>query len=268
MNILVVDDDPMILRMAHDILRASGHDVSVAEDGEVAWQSIRRGPPDLLLADWLMPRVDGPELIARLRTEAAHREIYIIILSSRTAGDDIADGLEMGAHDYITKPFTARELNARIALADRTQRLARAAGEPLPSLYEFDPPPSQPIELPSASLPVLDRSMLDQLRQLDPGGGGQLLIEIAEIFVNEVPRMIEDLRSAVSDRAPTEVRLAAHSLKGSGQGIGAQRFFSIARQLEDMGREGRLDGAAETLAELEAEYLRVQAALRELKGAA
>ena len=195
MNILVVDDDPMILRLAHDILRASGHDVSVAKDGEVAWQSIRRGPPDLLLTDWLMPRVDGPELIARIRTQTAHREIYIIILSSRTGGDDIADGLEMGAHDYITKPFTARELNARIALADRAQRLARAAGEPLPSLHEFDPPPSQPIELPSASLPVLDRSMLDQLRQLDPGGGGQLLIEIAEIFVNEVPRMLEDLRS-------------------------------------------------------------------------
>ena len=133
MNILVVDDDPMILRLAHDILRASGHDVSVAKDGEVAWQSIRRRPPDLLLTDWLMPPVDGPELIARLRTEAAHREIYIIILSSRTAGDGIADGLEMGAHDYITKPFTARELSARIALADRTQRLARAAEEPLPS---------------------------------------------------------------------------------------------------------------------------------------
>lgn len=122
-RILTVDDDPMITRLLRDVLSSRGDDVVTAENGEQAWDLIEHGSFDLLITDWMMPKLDGPGLIQRVTGAALPSYLYIIVLSVRNAGDDEADLLEIGADDYITKPATRRELLARVALAERFLQL-------------------------------------------------------------------------------------------------------------------------------------------------
>ncbi len=130
MRILTVDDDPMITRLLRDVLSSHGHDVVTAGNGEEAWDLIEHGSFDLLITDWMMPKLDGPGLIQRVTAAALPSYLYIIVLSVRNAGDDEADLLEIGADDYITKPATQRELLARVALAERFLQLLDGSNMP------------------------------------------------------------------------------------------------------------------------------------------
>ena len=129
-RILVVDDEPPIRRLLRTGLGSQGYDVVEAADGRAAEAAIARNP-DLVLLDLGLPDVSGHDLLRRWR--AAGRETPVIILSSRTDEAGIVEALELGADDYVTKPFGMKELVARIrtALRHRLQETGRAAGVPL-----------------------------------------------------------------------------------------------------------------------------------------
>ncbi|MDM7921882.1 MAG: response regulator transcription factor [Pyrinomonadaceae bacterium] len=110
-KILVVDDDMQIVRVLRQILAAQGYSVRTADDGAVALEIFAEAAPDLVLTDLQMPNVDGLELCRQLRT---FTEVPIVVLSVRDSEKDIVDALDSGADDYITKPFGAAELLARI----------------------------------------------------------------------------------------------------------------------------------------------------------
>lgn len=115
-KILVVDDDPQIIRVLRQILTAQGYAVRTADDGAVALDEFSPFAPDLVLTDLQMPNVDGLELCRRLR---AVSEVPIVVLSVRNSEQHIVDALDAGADDYITKPFGTAELLARIRSALR-----------------------------------------------------------------------------------------------------------------------------------------------------
>ena len=129
-TILVVEDEPAILELLKVNLVDAGYDVREAPDAETAQQSIRERLPDLMLLDWMLPGQSGLALARHLRADTRTRELPIIMLTARAAEADKIAGLEAWVDDYVTKPFSPRELKARIKAVLR-RRAPEAAQEPL-----------------------------------------------------------------------------------------------------------------------------------------
>jgi two-component system phosphate regulon response regulator PhoB len=113
-TILVVEDEPAIQTLIAINLRRAGHEVVTALDAETAQRMVNDALPDLILLDWMLPGISGLELARRLRADGRSRQVPIIMLTARGEERDKVQGLETGADDYITKPFSPRELLARI----------------------------------------------------------------------------------------------------------------------------------------------------------
>ena len=125
-SLLVVDDDPFIARLLEIELRAAGYDVRVASDGAQALTAAQERCPDLVLADVMMPNMDGFELTRRLRQDPRTAAVSIIMLTARGLSADKLEGFAIGADDYIVKPFDTPELLARIRGVLRRSRDMRA----------------------------------------------------------------------------------------------------------------------------------------------
>ena len=115
-KILVIDDEPKIVEICRDYLKASGFEVVSAGDGPQGLAVARREKPDLVVLDLMMPGMDGLDVCRNLRRESA---VPIIMLTARVEESDKLVGLELGADDYITKPFSPRELVARVRVVLR-----------------------------------------------------------------------------------------------------------------------------------------------------
>ncbi len=121
-NILVVEDEPAIQTLIAANLKRAGHGVVAALDGETALRRIHEALPDLILLDWMLPGMSGLDLARRLRADARARQVPIIMLTAKGDERDKVLGLESGADDYVTKPFSPRELLARIQAVLRRRR--------------------------------------------------------------------------------------------------------------------------------------------------
>ncbi|MFJ8825131.1 response regulator transcription factor [Streptomyces sp. NPDC102467] len=125
-NVMVAEDDEKQAELVRRYLEREGHAVTVVRDGRQAIEEIRYREPDLLVLDVMMPRADGLDVVRVLRAEA--REIPVLMLTARSTEDDLLLGLDLGADDYMTKPYSPRELMARVrTLLRRTHRGGHAA---------------------------------------------------------------------------------------------------------------------------------------------
>jgi DNA-binding response OmpR family regulator len=114
LSVLVVDDDPVILRLLQVNFELEGIGVELAVDGEEGLQRVQADPPDLVISDIMMPKVNGLELLAALRSSPDTAALPVILLSAKAQVADVQRGLELGADDYITKPFDPLELIDRV----------------------------------------------------------------------------------------------------------------------------------------------------------
>jgi DNA-binding response OmpR family regulator len=126
-QVLVVDDEPHIRTVLRGYLEAEGFAVSEAADGEAAIRQVRRHAPDLMLLDVMLPGMDGLEALRRVRTFS---DVYVILVTARSEEVDKLVGLGVGADDYVTKPFSPREVAARVKAVLRRDRGARDAAGP------------------------------------------------------------------------------------------------------------------------------------------
>jgi two-component system alkaline phosphatase synthesis response regulator PhoP len=110
-KILVIDDEPSILKLVTAYLQAEGYEYHTAQDGPSGLKAARAYKPDLIILDIMLPGIDGIELLGQLRRES---DVYVIMLTARSEEVDKIVGLSIGADDYLTKPFSPRELIARI----------------------------------------------------------------------------------------------------------------------------------------------------------
>jgi DNA-binding response OmpR family regulator len=125
-TILVVDDEPSISEVVSIYLRRAGYRVVVASDGQTALEAIEKEAPDLVVLDLMLPRVDGLEITRRLRADG---DTPIIMLTARREETDRVLGLEMGADDYVVKPFSPRELVSRVKAVLRRTRGSTPSGD-------------------------------------------------------------------------------------------------------------------------------------------
>ena len=120
MEVLIADDDALSRRILQDVLVTWGYQVKVTKNGHEAWEALQReDTPSLAILDWMMPGLDGVEICKLLRQQAKDRYTYIILLTSRYRPEDIVQGLEAGADDYIIKPFNPEELKYRLKIGQR-----------------------------------------------------------------------------------------------------------------------------------------------------
>src|SRR5258706_6207321 len=124
-KILVIDDEPSIVNLVSAYLKPEGYEVFTAVDGPSGLKAARAYKPDILLLDVMLPGMDGIELLTRLRRES---DVYVVLLTARTEETDKIVGLSVGADDYVTKPFSPRELVARIKAALRRLQTGNSAG--------------------------------------------------------------------------------------------------------------------------------------------
>jgi two-component system cell cycle response regulator len=148
LKILIADDESMSLRLLEKTLQRAGYQVTAVENGALAREALCRSDgPRLALLDWEMPELDGPSVCREVRKKSDGSYVYIVLLTSKESKGDIVQGLESGADDYLTKPFDAEELKARLRtglrilqLEDRLveareQMRYRATHDPLTSLW-------------------------------------------------------------------------------------------------------------------------------------
>ncbi len=124
-KILVVDDDQYIRLILQKRFTSKGYTVLVAEDGEQGLEVAKADPPDLIISDWMMPKMDGLEFCRLAKQDEKLRFTYFIILTARDTQDDKIEGIETGADDFVTKPFNDRELLTRVRAGLRINALQK-----------------------------------------------------------------------------------------------------------------------------------------------
>ncbi|MGI4791369.1 MAG: PP2C family protein-serine/threonine phosphatase [Janthinobacterium lividum] len=173
MKILIADDDSITRRLLETILSKWGYQVMIAQDGDEAWRILQgEGAPKLAILDWMMPGIDGIEICRRARQRLDAPYIYIMLLTSKIRKEDIIEGMDAGADDYLTKPFNRHELEVRLGaglrildlqeallasteeLADARIRENRAAHHLREALLLGQPPAGHPgLEVAACSVP-------------------------------------------------------------------------------------------------------------------
>jgi DNA-binding response OmpR family regulator len=205
-TILVVDDEPAIVQVIRDRLEQEGYRVRTAGDGGSALAAVEEERPDLMLLDLMLPDLDGFEILRRLRGAsggAAAGSLPVIVLTARDDNVDVVVGLELGADDYVVKPFNPRELVARVraVLRRRLEALALAGRvADLEARLAADPATSHGIE------PAVGR----------PGGG---VVEVGELTFDPPGRRAW-FQGQLLDLRPREYDLLYFLARHSGQVLG------------------------------------------------
>ncbi|MDX8379753.1 MAG: phosphate regulon transcriptional regulator PhoB [Gallionella sp.] len=205
-KILIVEDEPAIQELLVFNVTQAGFTALRAADAEEAWQQIRDHAPDMILLDWMLPSTSGVVLAKQLRSEARTRDIPIIMLTARGDERDKVLGLESGADDYITKPFSPRELMARIRAVMRRHIPVLANDKVVANGLELSPDShrvtakGQPIELGPTEFRLLHFFMThpervySRTQLLDQVWGTQVFVEERTVDVH-----IRRLRASLED---------------------------------------------------------------------
>ena len=119
MNLLLAEDDAVARRTLSAVLKGLGYEVTQAEHGGEAWANLQLGYFPMVISDWQMPEVDGPELCRRMRARATDRYSYFLLVTATGGKKRYLEGMEAGADDFITKPIDIDELRARLKAAER-----------------------------------------------------------------------------------------------------------------------------------------------------
>jgi signal transduction histidine kinase len=136
MKVLIAEDDPISRLLLQGHLQKWGHEVTAATTGAEAWRLFQEAAYPLVVSDWMMPEMDGPELIGLIRASQRPGYVYVILLTARTQKADVVQGMEAGADDFVTKPFDREELRVRVRAGERIVQLEHTLAEQNQALRE------------------------------------------------------------------------------------------------------------------------------------
>ncbi|KQV46633.1 MULTISPECIES: hybrid sensor histidine kinase/response regulator [unclassified Duganella] len=249
---LLAEDNPVNVEVASAMLRGLGMEVACAANGEEALAAVRAGDYDLVLMDCMMPVMDGMAATAEIRRleqqRGRTRTTPIVAITANALQGDRERCLAAGMDDYISKPFSQQ------ALADT---LGRWIALPRPTRA----PEAQAAAPGQATPATINQLALDAIRALSAEQGELLLQRVLTTFLQDTPRQLTALHAAVADSDPSTIRKTAHSLKSSSANVGADTLARLFKELEQMARAGRTDGAAGLMAQLEREFQSVRHSL-------
>lgn len=129
MKVLIADDDLVSRRLLESYLQKWEYEVVVATNGDEAWKLFQAEEFPMVICDWMMPGLDGPDLIRRIRDSGKLGYAYTLLLTAKSRKDDLVEGMEAGADDFISKPFDHDELRMRLRAGERIVNLERSLRE-------------------------------------------------------------------------------------------------------------------------------------------
>jgi CheY-like chemotaxis protein/HPt (histidine-containing phosphotransfer) domain-containing protein len=253
--LLVAEDNLVNQKVVVALLTNGGYSVDLAPDGEQAVRSSAAVRYDAIVMDCQMPVMDGYQATRAIRTaEGRERHTPIIALTAGAMIGEQERCVAAGMDDYLTKPIDREKLLATLA------RWISLAQQPRESDLEMTPAPigTSPTDLPDAT--VLDAGLIAELVDLDHGSVG-LLTELVSLFRSTVDGHLDQLDASIAAADAPATRSAAHAISGASASIGAITVASLARELEHLASEARLDAAPSLAASVRASVLQALAAL-------
>jgi len=243
LNILLAEDNKVNQRVASELLRRWGHRVRLVENGQEALAALEEEAFDLVLMDVQMPVMDGLEAVRRIRREeeSAGGRIPVVAMTAHAMKGDRELCLAAGMDDYLAKPLDSKLLWEALCRMVPTKACGSTILEP-------------------AEDRILDRRKFAQRFE----GDEELVQQLIEVFLEETPKLMNDVRQAMNQGRAEDLARAAHTVKGSLGYFETARALQAALQLEKLGREGDLQTAREAAARLENEVELVCAELRKI----
>ncbi|MGZ9216839.1 MAG: response regulator [Candidatus Binatia bacterium] len=246
LRILVADDNHINQKVTASLLQNQGHRADVVSNGNEAVQAYKLVPYEIVLLDLQMPEMDGYEAGRQIRSlqRERGRHCAIVAVTAHAMAGFKEQCIAAGFDDYISKPILPRELKRVIV---------RAAAKSFTEAAVIEPTARH------ARLEAID--IMDALARVE--GNRELLDEIAKMFLDEYPRLLEEIRQALSAANCKTLTGAVHTLGSSAGQVGAGHALAIARAIEELGSHNDLASVSPALAELEAELSLVRSALNE-----
>jgi signal transduction histidine kinase/DNA-binding response OmpR family regulator/HPt (histidine-containing phosphotransfer) domain-containing protein len=260
-RVLVVEDSPVNQEVAGALLGELGCKVRVADNGERGLEALEKDPYDLVLMDCMMPVLDGleatRELRRRERANPGRRRAYVVAVTASAMRGDRERCLAAGMDDYLAKPYTASDLREALLRGLRGDR---------PGPREIPPPQPLPTSRMAAEpgSDCLDAGVLASLSSLQRPGAPSLLERVFAVYLKESPPLVEGARASLVGGDVQTLTRAIHTLKSSSANVGAVQLSKMCADLEGALRGGRSEGAAARLSEIEAEFARVEIALKQM----
>jgi PAS domain S-box-containing protein len=247
LRVLLAEDNAVNRQLALRLLEKLGYRAEIAVNGLEALEALRRQPYDVVLMDVEMPEMDGLEASRCIHREWPGQDRpRIIAMTANAMQGDREICLAAGMDDYLSKPIHLDEL-------------AEALGRCTPR----DAGPAEPPQ-PASELGhdggVLDLEGLERLRK--EADDRAFVVELIDTFLRDAPALLETLRGSLEDAEAEQLRRTAHTLKSNGQVFGATRLAELCQELEGVAKTNTLATAPELLAQVDAEYARVEEALR------
>jgi signal transduction histidine kinase/CheY-like chemotaxis protein/HPt (histidine-containing phosphotransfer) domain-containing protein len=268
-RVLLAEDNVVNQAVGVAMVESLGCQVEVAKDGQEVLERLARGTYDVVMMDCQMPRLDGFQTTAEIRRrEAADggRRQPIVALTANAMEGDRERCLAAGMDDYLPKPLRQEALQKALS-----RWLAGGSGS---TVVQSKPPQDFPGERPRDTARVLaatpdgtaiDHKVLDNIRALQQTGSPDLLGRMIKLYLDHTPELLEALRQAVERSDPDEIVRQAHSIKSSSAFVGAVRLSVLCKDLEALGRDGVIQAAPASLAEIQTEYTRVERELDSMR---
>ncbi len=230
LKILLAEDNAVNQKLALRVLERMGYRADVAANGLEVLEALQRQRYDLILMDMQMPEMDGLEATRYIVTQWKDARPRIIAMTANAMQEDREACLAAGMDDYISKPVQVTDLQAAIEHWGRSAGERPLTASPIASPLLVD----DPLTLPDA----VDRKVLEELRSLQSAAEPDLVGKLFDMLRSDAPKLIGAMREAVARADAAELRLAAHSLKGSSAGLGAKRLSSLSAAVEKTAKAG------------------------------
>jgi two-component system, sensor histidine kinase and response regulator len=265
-RVLMAEDNGVNQFVARNMLKSLGCEFEIVPNGAEAVAAAQRGGYDMLLMDCQMPVMDGYEATRRIRqweaqekTRADAARLPIVALTANALLGDADLCREAGMDDHLAKPYTRNQLGALMARWLPPQLVEGSLDAP-----RTHPAPlvGDTAAVPADGTEALDAKALAGIRELDDGEGA-ILAEVITIFLDEVPRHLLALQEALHRQDSAELARAAHAFKSASGNVGAARVVKLCREIEHVGRSGKLGDAPMLLQQIEQQIDVVQPLLRD-----
>lgn len=252
LRILLAEDNPVNQRVAQLMLKRLGYECDTVADGSEVLTSLGTKAYDLILMDVQMPEMDGFEATAAIRADDRQKDIVIIAMTANAMEGDRQICLEAGMDDYISKPISAKLLDEKLNQWSAGRKKSGQA----PGIVKENSFANIPTE-------ILDvQAILEQL-----GNDPEILKEILNLFVNDVPGQVIKIREGLDDANMRDIQRAAHNLKGAAANIIAEGVRKAAAEIEHNADGGHMDDIGQNLKNLEEEVAKITYAIQEFTGA-
>jgi PAS domain S-box-containing protein len=261
LRILLAEDNVVNQKVALQLLQRMGYRADIAGNGLEVLEALQRQPYDVVLMDVQMPQMDGLTATQKIhQTWAEAKRPYIIAMTANAMQGDRQLCIDAGMNDYVSKPIRIEELQQALSKCQPVSLRSHPTIESLPST----PPnaPIYPLQL-TVDEAVIDRKALQTILDMIAGDNSQLLADLINSYLDDAPKLLQNMQNALAKQNVVEMQHSAHTLKSASATLGAMHLAELCRKLETTQLSEPIEVWAEQVANVQAEYAKVETSLQQ-----